>query len=630
MVPGLTNLRVLARGGYATVFRAVQESVGREVAVKIENHTLENERDRRRFLREARAAGRMSSHPHVVDLFDAGVTTEGHPYLIMELCRGSYFERMKTVPLSPAEARDVGVKIADALADAHSLGVLHRDVKPANILISDFGEPALADFGLATLAEARDVSITLDVLTPAYAPPEMFQHAQPTPAVDVYALCATLYALMAGRPPRWPGTRDPSLMSIVDMFADPLPTLDNVPRPLMLLLERGMSNASSDRPTAVELRDALLALELGALPVASVAPGSLPTRPASSVDDAVRQDAAMAGAARLDAARGAAPTVVARSGPDGSVGPGGHGAGGPGHGAAGGAVGFAGQGPGPGDGYGPGDHGYGGRHGPGGSGPGGYGPADGNPGDPGRAPGGSGGYGGPTRAEPGGYGPGGPVVHGPGGPVVHGPGGPVVHGPGGPGYGTGGPGGPPAGHRSGGHNAPAMTGTQRTISLVGFVVAVFGVLALAVGAIAYSGVNPTVDTTFVPASASTAPSAPKCPLTPAGEAQCVTTPECYDAISVTGGIARTKLVACTEPHGWEVFARGTFAGAVTTNFDKAKQDAAVKRICTAANLALLDTDPGWRIEVLPPTQEQATAGEKTFRCVAGKAPAKSTGSKFTP
>ena len=88
-VPGLTGLSVLARGGYATVYRARQESVGRLVAVKVESRILENERDRRRFMREAQATGRMSSHPHVVDLFDAGVTISGHPYLIMELCRGS-------------------------------------------------------------------------------------------------------------------------------------------------------------------------------------------------------------------------------------------------------------------------------------------------------------------------------------------------------------------------------------------------------------------------------------------------------------------------------------------------------------------------------------------------------------
>ncbi len=180
-MPGLTDLPVFARGGYATVYRATQNSVGREVAVKVENRTLDSERDQARFLREARAAGRMSSHPHVVDLFDVGVTVDQHPYLIMELCDGSYAERMRNSPLSPAEARDLGIKIADALAHSHAAGVLHRDVKPANILHSQFNSAVLADFGLAVLAEMRDASVTLEVLTPAYAPPEMFATARPRP-----------------------------------------------------------------------------------------------------------------------------------------------------------------------------------------------------------------------------------------------------------------------------------------------------------------------------------------------------------------------------------------------------------------------------------------------------------------
>ncbi|GAA0710293.1 serine/threonine protein kinase [Dactylosporangium roseum] len=283
MVPGLTGLTVLARGGYATVYRAEQESVGRDVAVKVENRTLETERDRRRFLREARAAGRMSSHPHVVDLFDAGVTGGGHPYLIMELCDGSYAERMRNAPLSAAEVRDVGFKIADALADAHSLGVLHRDVKPANILFSRFGEPALADFGLAILAEWRDVSITLDVLTPAYAPPETFRHAPPAASADVYALCATLYALMRGRPPRWREDQMPSLLSLVDMFNDHIPDLPGCPDDLMAILRAGMSNHESARPTAIELRDQLIGLRLEPVPHVVVPPlGSPPIEPIST------------------------------------------------------------------------------------------------------------------------------------------------------------------------------------------------------------------------------------------------------------------------------------------------------------------------------------------------------------
>jgi serine/threonine protein kinase len=261
-VPGLTGLTVLARGGYATVYRAVQESVGRDVAVKVENRCLESEGDQRRFLREARAAGRMSGHPNVIDLFDAGMTATGHPYLIMELCEGSFADRMKTNPLSAVETCDLGVKIADALADAHALGVLHRDVKPANLLMSRFGEPQLADFGLAVLVEIRDYSITLDVLTPAYAPPEMFRYAPPSPAADVYALCATLYALMRGRPARWRDDVNPSLVSLVDMFGEPIPDVPGAPPDLVALLRRGMANDEHERPTAVELRDALLRLDI--------------------------------------------------------------------------------------------------------------------------------------------------------------------------------------------------------------------------------------------------------------------------------------------------------------------------------------------------------------------------------
>ncbi|MFF3852106.1 serine/threonine-protein kinase [Micromonospora sp. NPDC002575] len=262
IVPGLTDLEVFARGGYATVYRATQISVGREVAVKVENRTLDNERDQARFLREARAAGRMSSHPHVVDLFDVGVTVDRHPYLIMELCDGSYAERMRTSPLGPAETRDLGVKIADALAHSHANGVLHRDVKPANILHSHFNPAVLADFGLAVLAEVRDPTVTLEVLTPAYAPPEMFNHSPPSPAVDVYALCATLYAVMSGRPPRWQSERSPSLVTVLEMFHQPIPGLPGVPEELIDVLRAGMSNDPAARPSAVELRGLLAALPL--------------------------------------------------------------------------------------------------------------------------------------------------------------------------------------------------------------------------------------------------------------------------------------------------------------------------------------------------------------------------------
>ncbi|GIH18200.1 serine/threonine-protein kinase [Rugosimonospora africana] len=275
-VPGLTGLAVLARGGYSTVYRAVQVSVGRDVAVKIENRALATEHDRSRFLREARAAGRMSSHLFVVDLFDAGVTEDGHPYLVMELCAGSYADLLRERPLTAQEARDVGVKIADALADAHKVGVLHRDVKPANILITEFGEPTLADFGLAVLTEARDVSTTLDVLTPAYAPREMFrQPCDPSPAADIYSLCATLYTLLSGRPPRWSQERDPSLLTLMELFERPVPNLPGVPVELIDVLRGGLANDPRARPSAAELCDQLAALSL-------YPPGAVGTEPTVS------------------------------------------------------------------------------------------------------------------------------------------------------------------------------------------------------------------------------------------------------------------------------------------------------------------------------------------------------------
>lgn len=261
-MPGLTDLAVLARGGYATIYRAVQASVGRDVAVKVENRALADGLDQQRFLREARAAGRMSSHPHVVDLFDAGMTGDGHPYLIMELCEGSYADRIRDAPLTAAEVREVGVKIADALADAHELGVLHRDVKPANILISNFGEAVLADFGLAVLAESRDAAETLEVLTPAYAPREAFQPGTPpSPAGDVYSLAATLYAMLRGRPARWPDERDPTMLTLLELFDRPVPDLPGVPHDLLDVLRSGMRNEPEDRPSAAQLRDELAALD---------------------------------------------------------------------------------------------------------------------------------------------------------------------------------------------------------------------------------------------------------------------------------------------------------------------------------------------------------------------------------
>jgi serine/threonine protein kinase len=112
----------------------------------------------------------------------------------------------------------------------------------------------------------RDSSVTLEVLTPAYAPPEMFRHDNPSGAVDVYALSATLYAVMRGRPPRWDGDRSPSLITLMDLFNHPIPDLPGVPRALTEVLRYGMANDPASRPTAEQLRELLIGVQLPSPP----------------------------------------------------------------------------------------------------------------------------------------------------------------------------------------------------------------------------------------------------------------------------------------------------------------------------------------------------------------------------
>lgn len=266
-VPGYTMLSVLGSGGFSTVYRALQESIGREVAVKIDHRILLDESDRARFRAEVRAAGQVSGHPNVIDIHDAGITGDGRAYLVMELCpAGSLADHLRrNGPMSPAEVLDVGVAIADALAAAHRYGVVHRDVKPANVLHDRYGHPELADFGLAARYDPTTESTsTLEVLTPAYAAPEMFWSRRPTPAVDVYGLSATLYALLSGRPPRWPaGAANLTDGEIAALHSAPIPGIPGVPETVIDVLRAGMARDPERRlTTAGALRDALRAVRV--------------------------------------------------------------------------------------------------------------------------------------------------------------------------------------------------------------------------------------------------------------------------------------------------------------------------------------------------------------------------------
>ena len=259
-VRGLSGWVPLARGGFTLVWEARQALLSRPVAVKVYRQGLPED-VYQTFAREAGAAGRLSDHPGVVTVYDAGLLPDARPYLIMELCAGGSLTQW----LDPANSRTeeqilgVGTRVADALAGLHARGVLHRDVKPANILIDAFGRPRLADFGLAVvLGTEAPVSEALRI-TPAYAPPEAFVASPATESGDVFSLAATLYALLAGHPPR---SVEPAgdLPAMVEVAAAPITPLPGVNWFLMDALMTALSADSAARPTAAEFRDRLAAV----------------------------------------------------------------------------------------------------------------------------------------------------------------------------------------------------------------------------------------------------------------------------------------------------------------------------------------------------------------------------------
>jgi len=257
-IEGLTDWKPLARGGFAVVWEARQLSLDRLVAVKVYQHELDD-RDRRRLLQEAATAGKLSDHPAIITAYDAGTLLDGRPYLIMELCSGGSLTQWFRPENRPSEeqVRQVGVRIADALAAAHACGVLHRDVKPANILIDGYGNVGLADFGLAAVTGAESTTVDGLRVTPAYAPPEVFELQPTTEAGDVFSLAATLYALLAGRPPRDLGADPVPLEQMVEIASRPFEPLPEVNWYLMDVLSSALSNDPAARPTAAELRDRL-------------------------------------------------------------------------------------------------------------------------------------------------------------------------------------------------------------------------------------------------------------------------------------------------------------------------------------------------------------------------------------
>jgi len=323
----MADWRALARGGFATVWQARQESLNRLVAVKVDQRPLDTESEQRRFLREAGAAGRLSGHPGIVTVHDAGILADARPFLVMELCPGGSLTKWLTADPRPTDrrVRDVGVRIADALAAAHARGVLHRDVKPANILIDAYDHAGLADFGLAALPDpGMELSATLEAITPAYAPPEVFEQKPPTEYGDVYSLAATLYALLSGHPPRGEVGKTLSIADTMAQLQRPITPIPGVDSGLMALLLGALDDDPARRPSASQFRDELAALELTSEPAESnVGPdgASVPPAPEAMASEPTRARRTWVILAAVIAALVVASlATVAALRPDGAVG----------------------------------------------------------------------------------------------------------------------------------------------------------------------------------------------------------------------------------------------------------------------------------------------------------------------
>lgn len=265
-IPGIASPVHIGSGGFSDVYRADEPDLGRQVAVKIVRvAATSDEATRRRFERECAIAGRLSSHPNVATVHRSGYTTRDEPYLVMEFfpkgSLGDDLERNGT--LTVADVLRIGVRIAGALASAHAVGTVHRDVKPHNLLLSDFGEPALSDFGISVFADAQQ-AVTSDAFTAAHAAPELLEGGPPTPASDVYALASTLYELLAGRTAFRRADGEGILPLLRRVAVEPVPVIPrgDIPPELMATLVRGMAKGPEERyPTAEAFGRALQALE---------------------------------------------------------------------------------------------------------------------------------------------------------------------------------------------------------------------------------------------------------------------------------------------------------------------------------------------------------------------------------
>ncbi|GGM65778.1 protein kinase [Dactylosporangium sucinum] len=263
MLNGRYELRsVIGRGGMAEVWLAVDGRLGRRVAVKmLHDDGGADPSLPERFEREAHTAAQLS-HPSIVAVYDVGVD-DRTPYLVMELVEGhSLADELAAGPLDPRRAVRIAEQVCDALAAAHDAGVVHRDVKPANILINGEGRVKVCDFGIARITDRAQTALTAPATvigTSSYMAPEQVRGEPVDARTDLYALGCVLYAMLTGRPPF---TADsPVQVAWQQVHQAPVPVAvrrPGLPPHLGGLVGALLAKRAADRPaSAVQVRAAL-------------------------------------------------------------------------------------------------------------------------------------------------------------------------------------------------------------------------------------------------------------------------------------------------------------------------------------------------------------------------------------
>jgi serine/threonine protein kinase len=253
---GFRDVEPIGQGAFAQVYRATDEYTGQPVALKILNVEASKRLDTAAFDLEARALGTVNDHPNIVTLYRAVARPHHAPMLVMELCQGSLADELyRNGPLPVQQVVAIGVKLCGALETAHRAGILHRDLKPQNLLITRYGEPALADFGVAALRDAAAGSSSpLSGLTLLHAAPEVILGHQASPASDVYGLVSTLYELLGGHAPHFiTADEDPAVVQR-RVLNDPPPALQapDVTRRLADLVTQALGKTPDGRPSSAK------------------------------------------------------------------------------------------------------------------------------------------------------------------------------------------------------------------------------------------------------------------------------------------------------------------------------------------------------------------------------------------